>query len=103
MARRSFTVPKPIGDFGTGQNDGLLLQEDMKLDGAGVDLGIVASDHASLTVAGLLSKSTATDRKVFTRALFREIYERAPRPTPPAMAKATARSAVALEVRSQAD
>jgi pimeloyl-ACP methyl ester carboxylesterase len=61
--------------FGSGQNDGLLLQEDMKLDRAGVDLGVVASDHASLTVAGLLSKSTTADRKAFTRALFREIYE----------------------------
>lgn len=60
--------------FGSGQNDGLLLQEDMKLDHAGVDLGVVASDHASLTVSGLLSKSTAADRKAFTRALFREIY-----------------------------
>jgi len=72
-----------LRDFGSGQNDGLLLQEDMKLEGAGVDLGVVASDHASLTVTDLLSTSTAAERKAFTRALFREIYEARPgtRPT----------------------
>lgn len=57
---------------GQGPNDGLLNQADMRL-GEGVDLGVLDSDHASLTVSSFLSVSTPEERRAFTLALFREV------------------------------
>ncbi len=59
---------------GSGQSDGLVLAEDARLDGCGVDLGVVPGDHAALTVSGPLSNATPHQRRAFTRALFREVY-----------------------------
>jgi len=64
-----------LSSFGSGDNDGLMLKEDMMLPD-GVDLGVLDSDHASLTVSSFLSKSSAKERKAFTRALLREVYDR---------------------------
>jgi pimeloyl-ACP methyl ester carboxylesterase len=74
-----------LKEFGSGRNDGLLLEEDMKLDGDGVDLGEVEGDHAALTVSGILSRSSADERAAFTRALYREVFGRpdGPRPRSP--------------------
>lgn len=61
---------------GSGQSDGLVLVEDQKLPGFGVDLGIVEADHAALTIPSLLSNSSVSERKAFTRALLREVFSR---------------------------
>jgi hypothetical protein len=58
-----------------GPNDGLLAQSDMRL-ARGEDLGVIDSDHVSLTVSNFLSVSTADERKAFTLALFQEIARR---------------------------
>ena len=55
-----------------GPNDGLLTPAHMKL-GYGVDLGVLDSDHASLTVSSFLATSTPAERRAFTLALYREI------------------------------
>ncbi len=56
--------------FGSGDSDGLMLEEDMKLP-LGVDLGVLEADHAGLTVSGMMSNTTPLQRKAFTRALLR--------------------------------
>lgn len=66
---------------GSHEADGLLLQEDMKLP-TGVDLGLVDSDHGSLTVSGYLSQSTRPQRRMFTRALYRQVFAQAPASAP---------------------
>jgi hypothetical protein len=58
-----------------GENDGLLLPEEMKLDD-GVDLGVLDADHASLTVSSFLSVTTAEERRAFTTAVYREVGRR---------------------------
>jgi len=63
---------------GSGLSDGLVLEEDMKLDAVGRDLGVLKGDHAAFTVSGALSNSTAAERRAFTRALLREIFEPPP-------------------------
>lgn len=60
--------------FGSGQSDGLMLEEDMKLK-VGIDLGVVEADHADLTVSSFLSNSTPQQRKAFTRALLRQVAD----------------------------
>lgn len=55
-----------------GPNDGLVNESAMALS-HGVDLGVLDADHAALTVTSFLATSTAGERRLFTRALFREV------------------------------
>lgn len=64
-----------LSSKGSGRNDGLLLEEDMKLD-EGVDLGVLEADHAALTVSSALSNQPPELRRAFTRALYREVFSR---------------------------
>jgi pimeloyl-ACP methyl ester carboxylesterase len=65
-----------LGQCGTGENDGMLLTEDMKRDDFGVDLGVLKGDHGALTVSSFLANSSRRERRAFTRALLREVFER---------------------------
>jgi pimeloyl-ACP methyl ester carboxylesterase len=63
---------------GSGKNDGLVLVEDQRLYEGGTDLGVLDSDHGSLTVSSFVSASTPRQRRAFTRALLREVFAAAP-------------------------
>lgn len=56
-------------------NDGLLYCSDQILDGFGVDLGVIESDHIDLVIGGMVTVSDAYKRRAFTRAIFSAIYQ----------------------------
>jgi hypothetical protein len=55
-------------------NDGLLYVEDQIFPEIGIDLGILESDHTGFTGSSF-SATKKKDRKAFTRALFKKIFE----------------------------
>lgn len=63
-----------VARYGSGRNDGLLLEEDMRLEGVGTDLGVLRGDHAALVVSSPLSNGTSATRKAFTRALLEQVF-----------------------------
>lgn len=63
-----------VARYGSGRNDGLLLEEDMRLEGVGTDLGVLRGDHAAFVVSSPLSNGTVATRKAFTRALIGQAF-----------------------------
>ena len=59
---------------GSGRSDGLADPAKMKIDGFGIDLGELIGDHALFTVP-ILPSIKVFNRKAFTRALIREIFD----------------------------
>ncbi len=57
------------------ESDGLLLVKDQMFSTFGKDLGVLNVDHMGLTLSGVFTNVSSSDRRAFTRAVLSQVYQ----------------------------